>query len=162
MRKILIAALLSAGAATAQVEQDILEDLQRDFGGIRDVPERGPVTSQVRPGAMLRGLDKMTGRARDIPVMADGTAEYERLTIELEACRVPGEGETPDAFAFLTIRDAREDAPRFSGWMIASSPALNAMDHPRYDVWVTGCIDSLTDEEGVMGEELDDPLPGDG
>jgi len=32
------------------------------------------------------------------------------------------------------------DKPVFKGWMIASSPALNALDHPRYDVWVLRCI----------------------
>ena len=37
------------------------------------------------------------------------------------------------------IRDVRETAPRFSGWMFASSPALSALDHPRYDVWVVSC-----------------------
>ncbi|MEZ5921142.1 MAG: DUF2155 domain-containing protein [Parvularculaceae bacterium] len=27
----------------------------------------------------------------------------------------------------------------FSGWMFASSPALNPLDHPVYDVWVIDC-----------------------
>ena len=27
----------------------------------------------------------------------------------------------------------------FSGWMFASSPALNALEHPVYDVWVIDC-----------------------
>ncbi|MCW8843320.1 MAG: DUF2155 domain-containing protein, partial [Rhodobacteraceae bacterium] len=31
------------------------------------------------------------------------------------------------------------EAPLFQGWMIASSPALSALDHPRYDVWVLRC-----------------------
>ena len=35
---------------------------------------------------------------------------------------------------------SQQDGERlFDGWMIASSPALNALDHPRYDVWVIGC-----------------------
>ena len=28
---------------------------------------------------------------------------------------------------------------RFSGWMFASSPALSAMEHPVYDLWVLDC-----------------------
>lgn len=170
MRKILIAALLSATAASAQVEQGILEDLQRDFGGIGGVPERGPVTSQPRAGAMLRGLDKMTGRAHDIPVMVGEQVTYERLSILLDACRVPAAGETTDAFAFVVIQDAREDTPRFSGWMMASSPALNAMDHPRYDIWVEDCIDQAPTPEPATdatvepdADALDDaPLPDNG
>jgi hypothetical protein len=27
----------------------------------------------------------------------------------------------------------------FKGWMFASSPSLNALEHPVYDVWVTDC-----------------------
>ncbi|MEM1379301.1 MAG: DUF2155 domain-containing protein [Pseudomonadota bacterium] len=27
----------------------------------------------------------------------------------------------------------------FKGWMFASSPALNALEHPTYDVWVISC-----------------------
>ena len=47
-----------------------------------------------------------------------------------------------DAFAFLTVREAGNAEPVFRGWMIASSPALNAMDHQRYDVWVLSCTTS--------------------
>ncbi len=139
MRKTLIFVAFFAMPAAAQVEQDILEDLRRDFGGVEAAPQRGPVTSVPRQAATLRGLDKMTGLARDIDVTVGETVEYERLTIRLDACRSPAAGEKPDAYAFVEIVDRREDAPRFSGWMIASSPALNALDHPRYDVWVTSC-----------------------
>ena len=59
--------------------------------------------------------------------------------IHAEACRVPRDDPKGDAEAFLSIRDLREPAPRFSGWMFASSPALSALDHPRYDVWVVSC-----------------------
>ena len=27
----------------------------------------------------------------------------------------------------------------FTGWMIAGSPGLHAVDNPVYDVWLTGC-----------------------
>ncbi len=29
----------------------------------------------------------------------------------------------------------------FSGWMFAESPGLNAVEHPTFDVWLTGCRD---------------------
>ena len=45
-----------------------------------------------------------------------------------------------EAYAYLTIvEEANTAAPVFQGWMIASSPALNAMDHARFDVWVLRC-----------------------
>ena len=158
MRKILIAALMLATPAFAQVELEILQDLQRDFGVAGGEPERGEITSQPRAGAMLRGLDKMTGRASDIPVMVGEEVAYERLVIRLDACRVPAEDETPDAYAFVELRDTRETEPRFSGWMIASSPALNAMDHPRYDIWVTDCLndDGITEADAAEGVVIPD------
>jgi hypothetical protein len=87
----------------------------------------------------LRGLDTLAGRAVDIDVPVGETVRFGRLEIVAEACRVPRDDPKGDAYAFLVVRDVREDAPRFSGWMFASSPALSALDHPRYDVWVIGC-----------------------
>jgi hypothetical protein len=67
------------------------------------------------------------------------TKRFGHLEITAEACRVPADDPAGDAYAFLKIRDIREETDRFSGWMFASSPALSALDHPRYDVWVVGC-----------------------
>jgi hypothetical protein len=33
----------------------------------------------------------------------------------------------------------------FAGWMFASSPALNALEHPVYDVWVIDCRTVVVD-----------------
>lgn len=90
----------------------------------------------------LRGLDTIASRAVDIDVNVGDTVEFGRLEIKAEACRVPRDDPEADAYAFLQIRDDREKAPRFSGWMFASSPALSALDHPRYDVWVVSCSNS--------------------
>lgn len=87
----------------------------------------------------LRGLDNLNGTARDIDVRVGETVTFGQLEIRAEACRVPRDDPKGDAEAFLQIRDQREPAPRFSGWMFASSPALSALDHPRYDVWVVSC-----------------------
>ena len=90
-------------------------------------------------GAVLRGLDKVSGQAVDIEVPTGGSAEFGQLTIKLNACRYPSDSPTSDAFAELEITEAGSEAPAFSGWMIASAPALSALDHPRYDVWVIRC-----------------------
>jgi hypothetical protein len=86
----------------------------------------------------LRGLDTLKGAASDVTVRVGETVRFGHLEITAETCRVP-EDDAADAYAFLRIRDVREDTARFSGWMFASSPALSALDHPRYDVWVLSC-----------------------
>ncbi|EIE49381.1 hypothetical protein AL036_21050 [Salipiger aestuarii] len=93
-------------------------------------------------GAMLRGLDKLTGRARDIELRAGSMAQFGRIEVSLSECRYPEGEPASDAFAFVTVREAGRPVPAFRGWMVASSPALNAMDHQRYDVWVLRCTTS--------------------
>lgn len=92
------------------------------------------------PGALLRWLDKVSGETADVELSRGQSAVSGYITIQLDSCRFPTGDPASNAFAHLTIRDTRVDAPVFSGWMIASSPALSALDHPRYDVWVLRCI----------------------
>ncbi|MCO4825950.1 MAG: DUF2155 domain-containing protein [Amylibacter sp.] len=87
----------------------------------------------------LRALDTITGLVEDIDLAVGDTTVYERLMISVKECRYPSGNISADAFAYLVIRDVRETLPAFEGWMIASSPALSALEHPRYDVWVLHC-----------------------
>ncbi|GEM_PF-2444603 len=104
--------------------------------------ELQPALSDVTQMALLRGLDRINGTAQDIQISVGETVTYERLEVTLLACRYPKGDINSDAFAQLVIKDIREEAPRFIGWMFASSPALSALDHPRYDVWVLSCQSS--------------------
>lgn len=92
------------------------------------------------PGAMLRGLDKVSGQTLDIEVANGDTAQVFGLDVALGDCRYPADNPTGDAFAYLTIWEADKAQQLFDGWMIATSPALNALDHARYDVWVIRCM----------------------
>ena len=93
-------------------------------------------------GALLRGLDKVSGETRDVEVSSGSTETIFGLDVALRDCRYPAENPTGDAYAYLTIRETGAVQTVFEGWMIASSPALNALDHSRYDVWVLRCITS--------------------
>jgi hypothetical protein len=93
-------------------------------------------------GAILRALDKVSGATTDIELMAGQNADVFALTVGLTECRYPAGNPAGDAFAYLTIRETSQDGAVFAGWMVASSPALNALDHARYDVWVLRCITS--------------------
>ena len=106
------------------------------------VQAQAPDGTASAGGAVLRGLDKVAGAAQDIELRVGESVNYGRLTITLSECRYPVGNPAADAFAQLVIHDARRTEPVFRGWMIASSPALNAMDHPRYDVWVIRCTSS--------------------
>ena len=94
----------------------------------------------VGKGARLRGLDKITGEVQDITIMNGEVARMGRIMIALGECRHPVGNPSGDAYAFLAVGEETSDDPIFTGWMIASSPAISAMEHRRYDVWVLRCI----------------------
>nr|WP_323006338.1 DUF2155 domain-containing protein [Pseudorhodobacter sp.] len=85
-------------------------------------------------GGVVRWLDKVSGETGDIELSRGQSAQNGRLTIQLDECRYPADDSPTEAYAHLTILDRLMDKPAFVGWMIASSPALSAMDHSRYDV----------------------------
>lgn len=101
----------------------------------------GPVGAQQTaqaPGALLRGLDKISGQTFDLALNAGQTASFGPLLITLRECRFPAGNRAGDAYAGMQIRDGQQTL-LFDGWMIASAPALSAMDHLRYDIWVIRC-----------------------
>ncbi|WP_370323311.1 DUF2155 domain-containing protein [Pseudorhodobacter sp. E13] len=102
-----------------------------------------PLTAQdavTAPGGVVRWLDKVSGETGDIELSRGQSAQNGRLTIQLDDCRYPSDASPTEAYAHLTILDKLMDVPAFSGWMMASSPALSAMDHSRYDVWILRCL----------------------
>ncbi|MCK4861846.1 MAG: DUF2155 domain-containing protein [Rhodobacteraceae bacterium] len=144
-------ALLWAPLATAQslldvIDSEIIVETLSESEYSIPVPylevELQPALSDVAQTALLRGLDRINGTAQDIVIAVSETVTYERLEVTLLACRYPRGDINSDAFAQLVISDVREEVPRFIGWMFASSPALSALDHPRYDVWVLSCQSS--------------------
>jgi len=89
--------------------------------------------------AILRGLDKITGRITTITAVVGDTVRFGSLAIIVRACRTRPPEETPESTAFLDITELKPNQPPadvFRGWMFASSPAVSAMDHPVYDIWV--------------------------
>lgn len=90
-------------------------------------------------GAILRGLDKVSGEVRDIALKSGATAKLGNLNVTLGECRFPLANPAGDAYAYLEVTSDLSQDTVFAGWMIASSPALNPLDHARFDVWVLRC-----------------------
>lgn len=105
------------------------------------------------PGGTLRFLDKVTGRVQDLSLSRGQAVVLGRLTVQLDECRYPKDNPAADAQVHLTVMDTVAAKPMFTGWMLASSPALSAMDHPRYDVWVLTCDSGFVAPEVIESEE---------
>ena len=93
--------------------------------------------------AILQGLDKVTARISTIEAPLGETVVFGTLRIVARACHKRPPEEPPESSAFLDIVDLKPGQapePLFTGWMFASSPALSALEHPVYDVWVVDCM----------------------
>ena len=103
-----------------------------------------PVSAQpiANPVATFAGLDKITGRITRFDVYIDETVLFGALEITPRACynRPPTEAQRVSAFLEVDQRSLTGTSKRiFTGWMFADSPALNAVDHAVYDVWLIEC-----------------------
>jgi hypothetical protein len=111
-------------------------------------PDQAPPADQQPQGGTvltLRGLEKITGRPTNIVAPIGKPVNFATLTITVRYCYSTPPSETPETAAFVQISDHRADQSEkqvFSGWMYASTPGLNGMEHPLYDVWVISCNNS--------------------
>jgi hypothetical protein len=115
--------------------------------------EAHPDDHGVKRMAILRAIDKISGRTTDIDAPAGVPVRYGPLVITAQYCYTVPPEEPPETTAFVQIDEADPGQPAkrlFSGWMFASSPALNALEHPTYDVWVINC---KTDEPAKPAAE---------
>ena len=103
-------------------------------------PSRGVAPQAL--GVILGGIDKVAARTAKFEINLRQQVVYNTLIIRAYACKARPPEEPPESAAFLEILERKPDGTTqklFSGWMFASSPALNALEHPVYDVWVVGC-----------------------
>jgi hypothetical protein len=98
---------------------------------------------------VMQGLDKVTARVSPIEAPIGQDVAFGTLKIVARSCLETPPTEAPESAAFLEIRTVEPGEPErteFVGWMLASSPALSALEHPIYDVWVIDCKDPLNPE----------------
>ena len=101
----------------------------------------GAAAQQATSGSAgaFRVLDKVTGEVSNMTINAGRIAEVGLLRVQLNDCRFPSANPSGDAYAAVSIFYREDTTPIFEGWLLASAPALNALDHPRYDIWVLRC-----------------------
>jgi hypothetical protein len=98
------------------------------------------------PIAIFQKLDKITGRISDKPIeleidkptRIDGTT----LVVTPRVCYTRPQTESPLTTSFVEVNDIQTDGQQkriFTGWMFADSPGLHGLEHPIYDIWLTGC-----------------------
>ena len=160
VRHLLFAASTLAALAPPALAQN--DSVTLDVPGSNraySVADAIPGKDGVKREVVLKGLDKITGRAVNIYAPIGVPVRYATLTITARYCYSTPQIETPETTAFIQIVDDRPDQPErkaFSGWMLASSPSLNGMQHPIYDVWVISCI---TNQPGQIAPAVASTAP---
>lgn len=108
--------------------------------------------------AHMQAMDKITGKVSEIDIPVNGEVKFGSFSIVVRNCTTNPPEETPENAAFVDVVDNYDtDKPVniFRGWMFSSSPALNAIEHPIYDVWLLNCINKKqADVKLLSAEEL--------
>ena len=91
----------------------------------------------------ITALDKITAKTLSIKLGIGEKKYFGSLEIIGLKCQLSENNEFNDAVAYLQVKDlAAKDNNQvflFNGWTFASSPTLQSIDHPIYDLWITGC-----------------------
>ncbi len=97
--------------------------------------------------AVFSALDKVTARISVLEVELDKTVRFGSLKVTPRACYSRPATELPKTSTFVEVEEVQLDGTEkriFAGWMFAESPGLNAVEHPVFDVWLTGCAGAQT------------------
>ena len=166
MRRLLLAFLIPSGVCAAVASHAAPQPQPQPAA---PATARAPQVSDaiadrngVKRMVILRGLDKTTGRAIDVAAPVGVPVRFGTLTITARYCYTVPPEEPPETNAFLQIDDGRAgEQPKraFSGWMFASTPALSALEHPVYDVWVITCRTDQPAPDARAGLPADLPPP---
>jgi hypothetical protein len=142
---VLVSTAASAQSASMPVTPGATAPVKPATPAAAPVSQAAP-SSDIQPQGgtvlTLRGLEKITGRPTNIVAPIGKPVNFATLTITARFCYSTPLSETPETAAFVQISDHRAnqaEKPVFSGWMYASTPGLNGMEHPLYDVWVISC-----------------------
>lgn len=105
--------------------------------------------------AQMQAMDKITGKVSLIDVPVNSEVKFGSFSILVRDCKTRSPEETPENFAFVDVIDNTrgEKINIFKGWMVSSSPALNAVEHPVYDVWLLRCINTDISKITMMSVE---------
>ena len=91
----------------------------------------------------LTALDKITAKTSSIKLAVGDKKFFGSLEIQAMKCQLYEGDDTSDIVAYIQVKDlSAKDNNQvflFNGWTFASSPTLQSIDHPVYDLWITGC-----------------------
>ena len=91
----------------------------------------------------LTALDKITAKTSSIRLAVGDKKFFGSLEIKALKCQLSEGADISDTVDYIQVKDlSSKDNNQvflFNGWTFASSPTLQSIDHPIYDLWITSC-----------------------
>lgn len=88
--------------------------------------------------AVMRVMNKDAGKVEEINVPVGNEIQFEKMYINVRACKQTDPFEAEDFWAFVEIAE-RDKGQIFGNWMSRNEPGLNPLQHADYDVWLVKC-----------------------
>ena len=130
---------------TFEEEKSELEKIDENNATVdqEDVAEQGDVTKNDKIYINLKALDKITAKTSSFRIAIGDKKFFGPLEIKALKCQLFEGVSSSDTVAYLQVKDLstkdNDSVFLFNGWTFASSPTLKSIDHPIYDLWITGC-----------------------
>ena len=120
-----------------------IEEQNSNLNSIQNITDENRILKNDKIYVNIKALDKITAKTSAIRLEIGEKKFFGPLEIMALKCQLSENNESIDTVAYLQVKDiSTKDNNQvflFNGWTFASSPTLQSMDHPVYDLWITGC-----------------------
>ena len=131
---------------TFEEDKDELEKIEKknvNLNNIEDILEKSNTKKDNKIYINLKALDKITAKTSSIRLAVGEKEFFGPLEIKALKCQLSENKDSTDTVAYLQVKDlSAKDNNQvflFNGWTFASSPTLQSIDHPIFDLWIIGC-----------------------
>ena len=126
-----------------KTELEKIEDKNITLNKSEDISIESKSVKNDKVYINLTALDKITAKTSSIRLAVGDKKFFGSLEIQALKCQLSEGSDTSDAVAYIQVKDlSAKDNNQvflFNGWTFASSPTLQSIDHPIYDLWITSC-----------------------
>ena len=124
-------------------ELEKIDEKNTNLNKIEDISEESKTQKNEKIYINIKALDKITAKTSSIRLGIGEKKFFGPLEIKALKCQLSENNDFIDTVAYLQVKDlSAKDNNQvflFNGWTFASSPTLQSIDHPVYDLWITSC-----------------------
>ena len=131
---------------TFEEDKDELEDIvdqNVNLNNNEELFEESKTKKDKKIYINLTALDKITAKTTKIRLGVGEKSFFGPLEIKALKCQLSENQDSLDTVAYIQVKDLytkdNNQVFLFNGWTFASSPTLQSIDHPIYDLWITSC-----------------------